>query len=396
MIKTNKLKIGLFSFDGPMYKDCDGVYCNSTITDEMLARYFDVVEKLIVVIRVYKLNKTYTDAGLNKVEMKNCEVVEVPNFNSFKGYFFDRIKYRNLLSGHVNRANLIFSRIPSVTSDIVIKLAIRQKKNYLVEVGGCSWDSFWNYSYVGKLIAPIMYINQRYSVKHATYATYVTDQWLQNRYPTNGKKISASNVYLPEHTQEVIEKRVSKIGRTNEKSKLIIGTAAAVDVKYKGQEIIIKTIAIMINEGYDLYYELIGVGDFKYLYSIAKKYGVEDRVTHKGLLAKKDVYKWLDDIDIYAQPSKQEGLPRALIEAMSRGLPCIGSNVAGIPELLSEKVVFKKGSVSGVYKALSWLINTGLTNQSKLNYHNSKKFNSEVLKKRRYAIFSEYLKSESK
>ena len=49
--------IGLFSFDGPMYRDCNGVYCNTTITSEMFSRYFHVVDKLIVVIRTLHLDQ---------------------------------------------------------------------------------------------------------------------------------------------------------------------------------------------------------------------------------------------------------------------------------------------------------------------------------------------------
>ena len=46
------------------------------------------------------------------------------------------------------------------------------------------------------------------------------------------------------------------------------------------------------------------------------------------------VRKELDRSDLFVMPSRTEGLPRAMIEAMARGLPCIGSNVGGIPELL--------------------------------------------------------------
>jgi len=51
----------------------------------------------------------------------------------------------------------------------------------------------------------------------------------------------------------------------------------------------------------------------------------------------------LDDVDIYIQPSRQEGLPRALIEAMSRGCPAVGSTAGGIPELLSPECLHQPG-----------------------------------------------------
>lgn len=50
--------------------------------------------------------------------------------------------------------------------------------------------------------------------------------------------------------------------------------------------------------------------------------------------------QWLDQLDLYIQPSFTEGLPRALIEAMSRGLPALASDVGGIPELLDAEYMF--------------------------------------------------------
>src|SRR5690606_42058407 len=84
-------------------------------------------------------------------------------------------------------------------------------------------------------------------------------------------------------------------------------------------------------------YEIVGGGDQSYLRKIARKYGVADPVDFLGRITRKEVFQWLDKIDLYIQPSKTEGLPRALIEAMSRGLPCLGTRVGGIPELLTDE-----------------------------------------------------------
>lgn len=62
---------------------------------------------------------------------------------------------------------------------------------------------------------------------------------------------------------------------------------------------------------------------------------------------------FLDTVDIYIQPSKQEGLPRSVVEAMSRGCLCVGSRIAGIPELLSTKYLFNAGNVMQIAKILA-------------------------------------------
>lgn len=382
------LVIGLFSFDGPMYKDRDGTYCNTTITDQMFERYFSVVDELIVIIRTYTIQQSYSEAGLHKVNMNNCIVVELPNFNSLKGYIVDKPHFTAVINDYVQQADLIFARIPSVTSNIVVDAARRQNKKYLVEVGGCAWDSYWNHSLVGKFIAPIMYAKEKRAVKGASFATYVTSQWLQNRYPTNGISVAASNVYIDNYSDDVIANRLRKFN--NLSKTFVLGTAAAVDVKYKGQGDVIKALSVLIHEGYDIRYETIGVGSFEYLSNIARKCNIEDRVAHKGLLVKKEVYEWLDRIDIYIQPSKQEGLPRALIEAMSRGVPSIGSDVAGIPELLPVETIFKKGNVDDLCRVLRAIIGMDMKKYVTLNYEESKKYNLEKLEKVRKHIFSLY------
>ena len=63
----------------------------------------------------------------------------------------------------------------------------------------------------------------------------------------------------------------------------------------------------------------------------------------RNLAFGRPVLEWLNDVDIYIQPSRQEGLPRALIEAMSRGCPAFGSTAGGIPELLSPECLHQPG-----------------------------------------------------
>ena len=48
-----------------------------------------------------------------------------------------------------------------------------------------------------------------------------------------------------------------------------------------------------------------------------------------------EVNDFLQTLSLYVQPSITEGMPRATIEAMAMGCPVIGSDVGGIPEIVS-------------------------------------------------------------
>ena len=169
----------------------------------------------------------------------------------------------------------------------------------------------------------------------------MTNRFLQNRYPCIGESIGCSDVSLPETDDKVLEKRLAKIDNMSADKPIIIGTVAAVSVRYKGQQYIIKALGKLKKQGINNFeYHLVGTGDQSYLRKIARTYDVLDKIRFIGSLRHEEVFDWLESIDLYAQPSRTEGMPRALIEAMSMGLPCFGTNVGGIPELLNKEFVF--------------------------------------------------------
>ncbi|MGH3041767.1 MAG: glycosyltransferase, partial [Gaiellaceae bacterium] len=62
--------------------------------------------------------------------------------------------------------------------------------------------------------------------------------------------------------------------------------------------------------------------------------GIAHRVHLLGF--RSDVPDILAAADIYAMPSLSEGLPLALVEAMSAGKAIVASNVGGIPEVMTQ------------------------------------------------------------
>jgi glycosyltransferase involved in cell wall biosynthesis len=68
------------------------------------------------------------------------------------------------------------------------------------------------------------------------------------------------------------------------------------------------------------------------LLQLARDLGVADRVSLNGWSG--DVGTQLAGFDVFCHPSRYEGLGLALVEAMAAGLPCVASEVGGVPEVL--------------------------------------------------------------
>lgn len=389
----------LFCHDGPLHVDDNNNYYGIAHNDEMFKRYFHIANKISVAIRVKKINQE--DAKkLSKITIKPFEVFEVPNILSVENMFKIH-KAKEIIKNAVLKSDYIVVRLPSITGFIAIDFAKKYNKPYLTEVVACPWDAYWNHSIKGKLVAPLMYYKTKKRVWNSEYVIYVTNNFLQKRYPSKGNSISCSNVSLKEFDNKVLDRRMEKINNLKPGSKIIIGTTAAVNVRYKGQQYVIQALGKLKKKGITNYeYQLVGAGDQSYLKSIAQKYDVVDQVKFLGPKRHDEVFNWMDSIDIYVQPSKQEGLPRALIEAMSRALPSIGANTAGIPELLDKRFIFsnKRNNYKEICNLLLNFDKEKLIDQAKRNFKESKKYKSDVIEKKRkeflYIFKKNYLNLE--
>ncbi|MGG4287970.1 glycosyltransferase [Priestia megaterium] len=385
----------LFCHDGPLRKDQFNNYYGTAHNDKTFTRYYDIAEELTVLIRLEDISKSKAETTLSKITVNPFNVIKLPNVSSIKGLMIDKRKAKKVVADAVAGADYIVARLPSMSGFLAVDYAKKMGKPYLVEVVACPWDAFWNHSTKGKLIAPFMYKATKKRVLNAPYVVYVTNEFLQKRYPTKGKKVNCSNVALVDFDDHVIKNRQKKILSMSEKQKIVIGTTAAVNVKYKGQQYIIRALGELKQKGITNFeYQLVGGGDQSYLKSLAHKYNVDSQVKFLGPMSHENVFSWLECIDIYVQPSRQEGLPRALIEAMSRGLPSFGSNTAGIPELIEPPFIFSntKNNISEICEILSSITKETMMEQSVRNYNESKKYESKIIGNRRKEFFNQFKK----
>ncbi len=77
------------------------------------------------------------------------------------------------------------------------------------------------------------------------------------------------------------------------------------------------------------------------LQKLVKRLEVDKQVIFTGWLEKEDLWKIYLASDLFVLPSLSEGMPNAMLEALGSGLPCTGSNIPGIKDILQyEELMF--------------------------------------------------------
>lgn len=387
---------GLFCYDGPLKKDTSGNYYGIALNNDIFSRYFKIASNLTLAVNTKVFKEKEDLDKYSKIDLDRLIVTSLPSLSSLKGMILNKSKVDRLLINEFKKADFVIVRLPSFIGISAVKLAKKYKKPLLIELVGCPLDAFWNHSLKGKFIAPLMYHQTKKIIREATHVVYVTNKFLQKRYPTNGKNTNCSNVALTEFDDNVLMKRLSKIENMQKNRKVVIGTTAAVDVRYKGQQYIIQALGELKKQGITNYeYQLVGGGDQAHLKTIAEKYNVTEQVKFLGAMPHNKVFEWLETIDIYTQPSRQEGLPRALIEAMSRAVPAFGARTAGIPELLENQFIFSntRKNIDEIIEILKSFDKKTLIEQSERNYQESKKYDKAIIENRRINFFKDFKKS---
>lgn len=377
-----------FLFDTFLIQENNNYY-GMTLTYEFFKeRYLKYYDEILVSTRSQKINSENGNiTGYKITNGDKVTVKPIKSYNNILDGIIKRKKIKEEITKILDECDIAIIRLPSMIGNLACEVCKKINKKYIVEMVACAWDGYVNHhNKFGKVIAPYMFLETRKKVKNAPTVLYVTEKFLQQRYPTKGKGYSCSDVIIEKPDNMILEKRLKHIENNDKIIKL--GTVANVGLKYKGQEFVIKALYTLKKQGKNNYrYYLVGNGDNKYLKNIVKKYRLENEVIFMGSLKHKEVFDFINNIDIYIQPSLQEGLPRALIEAMSRACPCIGSNAGGIPELLDQENIFNKRDYKKLCNILTRLNKKDLKNMATNNFLKVKKYSKEVLEKQRNMIY---------
>lgn len=279
------------------------------------------------------------------------------------------------INSQIQKVDLVVGYIPALNAEVASILAHKAGKKYYALMVACPWDGLWNQDWKRKIAAPYRFLLNKSVLRKADYALYVTKEFLQERYPTHAKmSLGLSDVVLEKTDESILNNRLKKISHHSGMFKL--ATIAMLNVKYKGQRFVMDALKELKDSGHSNFeYYLIGGGDDTTLRDYAERLGISGNVTFVGKVTHDQVFKLLDDMDIYVHPSLQEGLPRSVVEAMSRALPCIGAKTGAIPELINADFIVKRKSSHDIANKLLKITDPAILKQEAVrNFEMSKDY----------------------
>lgn len=366
------------------------LYAKSQEEYDLFKRYIRIFDSLRLVARcamVDELKPTYVPITDNRIE-----VVTIPMFRGPIQFLKCFVKIKKSIKGIYNDVDAGMLRLPSIMGSYIGYSMIRKHIPYAAEN---VYDSQDGYRSSDKLTERILWRLMDYLQRHLCYkadgVSCVTQHYMQRRYFSKKKDCFSSHystlALLPSfytHERQFPSQKTSYS---------IVHIANPVVTKgRKGHEQMIQMLEKVTANNLDVKIVFIGGGpeeEVEKLKKVAKDSGVGERITFTGYISKAEIRNYLFDADLFVMPTKAEGLPRVVIEAMSVGLPCISSRISGLPELLQDHFLTDYYDVEALSKLVVELLTTPelYEKTSQENFEKSKEYEASILEKRRDSFY---------
>jgi colanic acid/amylovoran biosynthesis glycosyltransferase len=130
-------------------------------------------------------------------------------------------------------------------------------------------------------------------------------------------------------------------------------------VPVKGQFVLLQAVEHLIAQGRKLHVHFVGDGpDRHYLENTVQKNNLQPYVTFAGAINQDRILQFYRQADAFVLASFAEGVPVVLMEAMAMQIPCVTTQITGIPELIhpGEGILVAPSDVAGLTQAIAKLI----------------------------------------
>lgn len=390
----------LFVHDHIFYVSEDAVFSPGRFAASVWSRFLDtdLVDEVRVVSRGQRL--TGNTSGLVQSSVPMVTFDPLYQVKGGADYFRYSSEIKAKLRKHVQEVDVVVIRVPSFIGLAAYSVCRELDKPHIAEVVGCAWDSMWSYgNSAGRLLAPIMLSKTRNVVKQSVGCLYVTRDFLQKKYPFSGDITeNASNVHISKASPEILATRLDELKLKSNRSVFKIGMLSNVSVKYKGFDVALKALRQLKDRRPEVNFNLLlaGGGSPDYVRGLIQNLGLDNEVQLVGQLASgEEVLSFLDSLDVFLQPSRQEGLPRSVIEAMSRGCPVLASSAGGIPELLDSEFLHAPGDANKLCSDLERVHDDSdlRAEMAQKNFEQAEAYTDDSLSKRRVDFYTNVFRS---
>lgn len=341
------------------------VWTNSTFHAGFWQRYLRVFDEITIVARTARV--AVAPPSALRVDSRLVIVHDLPNYRGLRGYVCHHREIVARVDSAIRACDAAILRVPSPIGALAASALSAAGRPYAVEVVGDPYDVFAPGA-VPHPCRPVLRWWMPRQLKRicagAVGAAYVTREALQRRYPCACYAVGVSDVELNSSSisdgepfstfYSSVELRADAFKEPDDrilaKGPLRVITVGTLDQLYKAPDVLIRAVARCAERGVDVHLTLVGEGKYRgQLERLVGRLGVATRVVFTGHLSPSEAVRAeLDKASLFVLPSRGEGLPRALIEAMARGLPAIGSTVGGIPELLPAEDLVPPGDVEAL------------------------------------------------
>ncbi len=353
-------------------------------------RYLDVFEEVNVLARVAEASSV--PGAAKRADGENVGFCGLPHYVGAFGYLRQFVSVKAAIRRSMEPNEAIVLRVASPIASLVER-ELPPGRPFAVELVGDPHDVFAPGS-IRHVLRPVLRSlltkQVRRQCQAAAAVAYVTSESLQQRYPA-----SANSLHTTYSSIELCDEAFVKSPRgfTAAPERIRIISVGTLEVPYKGMDVLIDAIAIC-RKTMNKIVELVIVGDGRCRAELerrAQACGIDRRETFIGRIPSGEaVRNELDRADLFVLASKTEGLPRAMIEAMARALPCIGSDVGGIPELLAPRELVPRNDPHALSQKIADLANSPerMTVLSATNLVKARSYHDSTLRIRRRALLS--------
>ncbi len=352
----------------------------------LFTRYLAIFEHVTVISRVQDVDSV-PETSL-RADGPGVSFHPIPYYHGFLQYLPQFARINQAVRSAIPADSAVFFHVASLLAGIAAPSLQRIGYPYGVEAVSDPANTFAP----GTMKHPLRPFFRYWFAKsmteqcaHAAGACYVTKQYLQTRYPCPAFMVGVSDVVIDNAAL------VSEAHTPPASGPIRLVLVGSLQQLYKGPDILVEALRQCVSSGLDLHLTMIGDGKYRAQIEVqVQQAGLTERVRFAGNLpGAPAVRAELDQADLFVLPSRSEGLPRAVVEAMARGLPCISTTVGGIPELLEARDLVPPEDTDALARKITEFVTdpTRMTQAAARNLAEARDYHLETLKQRRQTFY---------